>query len=171
MTTASSIRLVATPPQARHSSGLRPIDFDDCYHGFTSRKGLTAIEVARAALADPPAWAEGLMSARNAIVGVFGLKTPSSLADGGPRVGIFPLLSESPTELVLGLDDKHLDFRIWLSLQETPEGTNVWMSTLIRHNGWSGRAYLFAIMPFHVVLSRMMLGRGLRAVEGGTTVR
>lgn len=165
MSNAPSIRLVATPPQARQSSGLRPIDFDDCYHGFTPRKGLTAIEVARAALANPPAWAEGLMSARNAIVRVFGLKTPSSLADGGPRVGIFPLLSESPTELVLGLDDKHLDFRIWVSLQETSEGTNVWMSTLIRQNGWSGRAYLFVIMPFHVLLSRMMLGRGLRAVE------
>lgn len=156
----TTVRLVPTPPQAELSSGLAPIDFADCYHGRSPRKGLTARQVADAMFARPSPIASGLMAVRNRIVGVFGLKTTAQ-GTGQETVGIFPLVSQTPGEMVLGLDDKHLDFRIWLSVREDEGGTDIWMSTLIRFNGLSGRAYLFVVMPFHKVLSRQMLGRGI----------
>lgn len=164
MSSISTIRLVATPLQAELSSGLKPIDFADCYHGHTSRRGLAALQVAHAMFEQPPAWVNALMAVRNRIVRVFGLKTPESAAagPGGARVGIFPLLSQSPGEVVMGLDDKHLDFRIWLAVRDKSDGTEVWTSTLIRFNGASGRIYLFLIKPFHKLLVRHMLRRALR---------
>jgi hypothetical protein len=159
-----TIRLVATPLQAELSSGLKPVDFADCYQGHTSRRGLQALQVAHAMFEQPPGWIEALMALRNRIVRVFGLKTPETVAPGshGPQVGIFPLVSQSPGEVVLGLDDKHLDFRIWLAVRDKADGTEVWASTLIRFNGVWGRIYLFLIMPFHKLLVRHMLRRALR---------
>lgn len=164
MSSISAIRLVATPLQAELSSGLTPIDFADCYHGHTSRRGLAALQVAHAMFEQPPGWVNALMALRNRIVRWFGLKTPESVAPGvrGNQVGIFPLLSQSPAEVVLGLDDKHLDFRIWLAVRDKADGTEVWTSTLVRFNGASGRVYLFVIMPFHKLLVRHMLRRALR---------
>lgn len=164
MSTSTAIRLVATPLQAELASGLAPIDFADCYQGRTARRGLSAAQVAHAMFEQPPAWVNALMAVRNGIVRWFGLKTPGNVAPG-PRVGIFPLVSQSAGEVVLGLDDKHLDFRIWLAVRDKPDGTEAWMSTLVRYNGVSGRVYLFLIMPFHRLLSRYMLGRALRLLR------
>ena len=71
-----------------------------------------------------------------------------------------------PDEVVLGLDDKHLDFRIWVSVRENAQGSEIWMSTLVRYNGVSGRIYLFLIKPFHKVLSRLMLRRAAHFLGG-----
>jgi hypothetical protein len=163
---AHPIQLVATPLRAELSSGLAPIDFADCYHAQLQRRGLTALQVAHAMFADPPGWIRGLMAARDAVVGRLGLKTAQAAGAGGAKVGIFPLRSERPEEVVLGLDDRHLDFRIWVSVREAPHGSDVWMSTLVRYNGVSGRIYLFLIMPLHKLLSRHMLKRAARFLGG-----
>ena len=161
-----SVLLIPTPPQAAQSSGLPRIDFADCYHGHTNRAGITAMEVARAAFDNPPRWATALLAARDAIVGRLGLKTARNIADAarGPQVGIFPVISEMPNEVVLGLDDKHLDFRIWISVQGMDGGSDARVCTLVRLHGWPGRIYLTSIMPFHKLLSRVMLGRALKAL-------
>ena len=162
---SATVQLVATPLEAELSCGLAPIDFADCYQGRTTRQGITALQVAHAMFTQPPGWVNALMAARNAIVRRFGLKTPGHASASGPSVGIFPLISEEPGQVVLGLDDKHLDFRIWVSVRGSASGTDVWMSTLVRFNGVSGRFYLFLIMPFHRLLSRHMLGRAIRALN------
>ena len=161
-----SILLIPTPSQAEQSSGLPRIDFADCYHGHTARAGITAMEVARAAFENPPAWISGLMAVRDGIVGRLGLKTARNAPEAaqGAKAGIFPVISEMPNEVVLGLDDKHLDFRIWVSVQGMDGGTDVRMSTLVRLHGWPGRIYLASIMPFHKLLSRLMLARALKAL-------
>ena len=67
-----------------------------------------------------------LMTVRDFVVGMFGLKTGSSLMLDGEemktkRVGIFRIYSTSANEIVLGEDDKHLDFRISLLVRPQPE--------------------------------------------------
>jgi hypothetical protein len=163
---SDTVRLVATPLRAEQCSGLSRVDFADCYRGRTARRGLTAMEVARAMFEHPPAWVGALMVTRNAVVGCLGLKTPNSARASArrPQAGIFPVISDSPGELLLGLDDKHLDFRIWVSVQPVEGGTDIRTSTLVRLHGWPGRLYLFLIMPFHKLLSRHMLARALRAI-------
>lgn len=147
--------------------GLQRVDFADGYRCHIAMQGLTALECGRAIFENPPRFAVALMSVRNRIVALFGLKTPEKLhADRSGRrlVGIFPLISEAREEVVLGGDDKHLDFRLSISVCENQEGCEVTLSTLVRTNNLFGKIYLFAVMPFHRFLSRHMLARGLRHI-------
>jgi hypothetical protein len=67
--------------------------------------------------------------------------------------GGFPVVSRSTDEVVLGFDDRHLDFRIVAVV----DGGFVTLTTVVRwHNAW-GRAYLAAIMPFHRAIAARML--------------
>jgi hypothetical protein len=86
----------------------------------------------------------------------------------GDRVGIFPVLAEAPGELLLGLDDRHLDFRISVRIVEDggcPLGV---VSSLVQLNGTLGRAYFAVVKPFHQRIVPTMLRRAaLRLGRGG----
>jgi hypothetical protein len=63
------------------------------------------------------------------------------------------VISEADDEVVLGFDDKHLDFRIVVAVA----GGFATVTTIVRwHNAW-GRAYLTAIMPFHRAIAARMI--------------
>lgn len=119
-------------------------DFIDCYAVASS---LGPREAALRGLA-LPRWAASLLSLRNAIVRPFGLKTEAD--PGLPSVGLFPIRKDDPQEFILGLDDRHLDFRITVFR----EAGRLYLSTWVRpHNIW-GRAYLALVMPAHRIISR-----------------
>ena len=123
----------------------RPGDFLDCYSVPST---LTPREAATRGLA-LPGWADMLLRLRNALVRPFGLKT------GEPDRPIFPTCHETEDELLLGTDDRHLDFRIGLIRQDD----RIYMSTWVHpHNAW-GRAYLRVVMPFHILISRGAVAR------------
>lgn len=166
-TETSDILVVPTPTRAAQNCGLVRIDFSDAYQGHVTVPDLTAIQVARAIFENPPRFAIVLMTLRNKIVQPFGLKTSNQFNPARTNhqmVGIFPLVSESPEEVIIGGDDKHLDFRIHVSVHEDESGCELTLSTLVSVNNMFGKMYLFAIMPFHRMLSRHMLGRGLRHI-------
>lgn len=80
----------------------------------------------------------------------FGLKTGQTV-----DAAIFPVVRDAPEEMVLGTDDRHLNFRIAVHRQ----GGRLYMSTWVHpHNIW-GRVYLAAVMPFHIVISRAAIRR------------
>jgi hypothetical protein len=123
----------------------QPGDFLDCYSVASS---LSPREAAARGLA-LPGWAGGLLWLRNSLVRPLGLKTGT---EGAP---IFPVAHETADEIILGIDDRHLDFRIGLIRQDG----RLFMSTWVRpHNLW-GRAYLAAVMPFHILISRGAVAR------------
>src|SRR4051812_12088628 len=73
--------------------------------------------LARFIFSHQASWINRLIAIRDAFVGRFGLKTARQLTSLGAgdktgRVGIFKVYSTSRTEIVLGEDDKHLDFRV-----------------------------------------------------------
>lgn len=120
-------------------------DFLDCY---SASSPLSPREAAARGLA-LPRWAAALLRLRNALVRPFSLKT------GTPGEPVFPTCHETDSELVLGLDDRHLDFRIGL----LRSGGRIYMSTWVRpHNLW-GRAYLRLVLPFHILISRGAVAR------------
>jgi len=123
----------------------QPGDFLDCYSVSSS---LTPREAATRGLALPD-WADALLRLRNTLVRPFGLKTGTT---EGP---IFPTCLETEDELILGTDDKHLNFRIGVIRQDG----RLYMSTWVHpHNLW-GRAYLRLVMPFHILISRGAVAR------------
>jgi hypothetical protein len=148
MPQARRMAMVRTDTLPRTSSlwsRHQPGDFLDCYSVAST---LSPREAATRGLA-LPGWARALLALRNALVRPFGLKTG---AGDGP---IFPTCQESADELILGTDDRHLDFRIGL----IREGGRIYMSTWVRpHNPW-GRAYLRLVMPFHILISRGAVAR------------
>lgn len=100
-----------------------------------------------------PGWGSALLSLRNRLVAPFGLKTGS-----GDGAALFPVTYESPSEMTIGTNDKHLDFRVALLRQDG----RIHMATWVRPHNLAGRIYLSVVMPFHVLLSRSCLRRVAR---------
>jgi hypothetical protein len=136
-------------------------DWGDCFEVRSSRAGLSAEAAARRAFETMPRWAGRLMALRNLLVKPFGLKgDPEAASAGAPRVGMFPVIRSTPTQCVLGFDDRHLDFRIVVETQILPDRqTAVRMMTLVKRHNLPGRAYLAAIMPFHKLIVATTLSR------------
>lgn len=129
---------------------------------------LTAREAARLALEHPPGWVRRLMALRNALVAPFGLKgAAEQVTSSETEIGGFPVVSVSDDRVVLGFDDRHLDFRIVIDIrQDRPNGQTLSVMTLVHRNNFFGRLYLAAVMPFHKLIVRTMLsGIGRRVVE------
>jgi hypothetical protein len=120
---------------------------------------LTAREAARLALEHPPGWVRRLMVLRNALVRPFGLKGAAErVATSETEIGGFPVVSASDDRVVLGFDDRHLDFRIVIDVrQDRPSGQTLSVMTLVHRNNLLGRLYLAAVMPFHKLIVRTML--------------
>jgi len=158
----NKVLLIPTPTAAIRASGLTHIDFADGYSGQADRTYVNAEQAARAVFADPPHMVRCLMALRNGIVAPLGLKASIDFSDRGlGKIDVFPIISNTGTEVVVGGNDKHLDFRIWISIQPGLKGSEVTVSTLVKINNLVGRVYLFVIMPFHKLLSRSLLQRAV----------
>ena len=147
-------------PDASCGSLLPGHDFADAYQVGAAASGLTARRAAEAILTRPPAWVRRLVKARNRIVGPFRLKTVEIGLDQPlqPTIGGFPVVAQSAREVVLGFDDRHLDFRISVTVNASSgTGTLVTVATIVKTNNFLGRAYLATIMPFHRLIVRHLL--------------
>ncbi|MBB3213694.1 hypothetical protein FHW67_002995 [Herbaspirillum sp. Sphag1AN] len=154
--------LIPTPTAAIRASGLPHIDFADAYSGQADRTYADAEQAARAVFANPPPAVQRLMALRNAIVAPFGIKASVDFSDRGlGKIDVFPIISSTTTEIVVGGDDKHLNFRIWISIEAGPNGSTVTISTLVKINNLLGKIYLSIIMPFHKYVARLQLEAGL----------
>lgn len=135
-------------------ASLPGCDFADAFSVVVPRAGLDARPIAARAFDDPPAWAAALMTARNAVMGALGYKAPDAR-----RMG-FPILRSSEDEVVMGLDDRHLDFRALIRVSAvTATSSRITLITAVATHNRLGRFYLAAIMPFHRMIVRDMLRR------------
>ena len=125
-----------------------------------------------------PAWVDALMAARNQVVGRLGLKTgPMPAALQGPLhvgqyLGMFQVRHLGPDLALMGEDDRHLDFRIFVRVDraKVPAGgaAELVVSTWVRPHNWAGRAYLAVVWPFHWLISKVMVRR-LAGLLGAST--
>jgi hypothetical protein len=149
---------------------LPQADWADCYQLTVPVASLPAIEAARLMLGYAPFWITALMRLRNLIVGpLLGLHTGAhELPEGMERIGIFPVISRSERQVVAGFDDRHLDFRVVVDVEDAGDGKRVSATTLVRRKILIGRLYIAVITPFHnLVVAAMMahMGRRLSAVS------
>lgn len=124
-------------------------DFMDCYAVAST---LQPREAALRGLT-LPRWSSALLALRNALVRPFGLKTKAD--PGLPSVGLFPIRKDDAREFIVGLDDRHLDFRITVFR----EADRLYLSTWVRPHNLRGRGYLAAVMPAHRIISRSAAAR------------
>src|SRR5436190_4315101 len=149
---------VALPSQSAVATAFKSVNLADAFSIRLPSGASTNPDVlARFIFAEQPSWIRALMRVRDAIVAGFGLKTAKHLATlsgdaTSPRISIFRVFSTSETEVVLGENDKHLDFRV--SILCTPgspptTGGRLTLSTVVSCHNRLGRAYLSVIAPFH----------------------
>lgn len=124
----------------------------------------------RFVMAQQPLWIGWLTDLRDGIVACFGLKTARRLSTlsgeaDGERIAFFRVYSRGESEIVLGEDDRHLDFR--LSVLRSPDlsptqGGQLTVSTVVHCHNFLGRAYIRVIAPFHRLVVKASLRRAAK---------
>ena len=160
---------VALPEESRIASLYAGSDLADSFAiALPSTATRDVLALSRSALGHPAPWVSALLAIRDAIVRPFGVKTTGQLrATAVPRtedrIDIFRIHSVSEGEVIVGEDDRHLDFRASILLRQRPNLPDELIVTTVVHcHNLLGRAYLAIILPFHRVIARSMLDRAAR---------
>jgi Protein of unknown function (DUF2867) len=166
-------RSVSLPSESRAARCYATTDLADAYAIRLPAGASTDPEVlARFIFAQQPPLVAPLLRLRDTLVAAFGIKTSRQLASapaGGrrPRVGIFRVYETLADEIVLGEDDKHLDFRVSVLRRPATAAANspddLVLSTFVHCHNRLGRAYILLIAPFHRAIVRATLQRAARA--------
>jgi len=150
--------------------GHEKYDYIDSFGGvFDDTHNAIGIDDVTEAFVQPlPRWIAALMNLRNRIVSLVGLKTSqksygiiqSQQFIPGKKVGFFNVYNRTANEVILGEDDKHLNFRVSLFLDthgSDPLKKIVAVTTVVVFNNWMGRTYFFFVKPFHKRIVPAML--------------
>jgi hypothetical protein len=154
------MRPVSTVPVASALALLPGAPFADAFCIDVDEPGLDAIAAADRVFRTAPPWIGRLLAMRNAVMRLFGIKsTRNAYRLATDRIGVFPCVSRSAERVVLGFDDKHLDFRIAVDAAAATQGRRITATTIVKPHNLLGRIYLFVIMPFHKLIVRTLLGQ------------
>lgn len=164
-TNLPSASLLHTPDQRQ--------DYVDGYSSaieLTPGQTLTIEDIAKAFFTSGPEWVENLFALRNRIVGRFGLKTGDAsnnrqlllgnfTCDVGDKLGLFKVFAKNEQEVILGEDDKHLNFRVSLFIDEANNQRDkvLIISTVVTFHNWLGRLYFMPVKQFHRLIVPAML--------------
>tara|TARA_B100000674_G_C37619221_1_gene813493 strand:- start:164 stop:754 length:591 start_codon:yes stop_codon:yes gene_type:complete len=162
-------------------------DFSDSFESVfkDSQNTINITEIGKAFFTSGPKWVDNLFSLRNKIVSVFGLKTPGKVTNRakqlelfkcnpGEQLGLFKVFSKNENEVILGEDDKHLNFRISIFVNQSKEETkkkHLIISTTVEYNNWFGKLYFLPVRPFHKLIVPTMLKGIIRKLEKENIVR
>ena len=160
-----AVRVRAVPPPA---NGLLAAPVPDVADSFTVALppgASTDLEVWRRRLfASPPAIIGRLLRLRDLLVRPLGLRT----ASGDDPLEGFPVLGRGEDEVLMGLDDRHLDFRVSLRLLRSGGAAEfLQLTTTVVFHGGLGRLYFALVRPFHRRIVPAML-RSAVTKEPGT---
>ncbi|WP_143308719.1 DUF2867 domain-containing protein [Chitinophaga vietnamensis] len=140
---------------------LPAIHYKDAYTGPLPHP-TNLLAITQAFVFSAPRWVEHLLHFRDAIVKWFGLKTDKQgtarlTLTPGEQAGIFTVITKNDHELIMGTDDKHLDFRVSLYLRQHA----LVCSTIVYFNNRWGRFYFFFVKPFHRLIVPVMVKSAL----------
>lgn len=107
---------------------------------------------ADAVFRSPPAWVDGLLRLRNALVRFVGIDR------GNPQS--FDTLDRTEHELLLGTDERHLDFRASVLVHDEA----VTLSTVVRINNRRGQLYVAVVWLVHGPIVCAMLHRARHSI-------
>jgi hypothetical protein len=165
------VQEIEIPTTSLAMRSLSSIDFADAFKCPLSENQPQNIDsVTRAIFSTMPGWISELLEFRNTIVRPLGIKTSvdSVSIDNnqgelkpGVTVGIFKVIERKEDEILLGEDDKHLNYRISVQLEHEEEKCWIIVSTVVQFNNWLGRAYFVPVKPVHKIIVPAMMRYGL----------
>ena len=144
------------------SAHLPGWDYADAYEVTFTGTGPSSARAAAQCLFDLSAAGRATLRARDALSRVASLKPALTGA-----VDLFPMLYVTEDLAVLGLDDRHLDFRVLVDVAQL----YVRCTTVVRRHSALGYVYFAVVTPFHRLAVPQLLARaarqGWRAPERG----
>ena len=143
----------------------------------------TPLRAGKALFTTTPGWVVGLMRLRDRLVSVFGLKPADKISSkkreelfdnftGEPeeKIGLFRVYDKTETEICMGEDDKHLNFRISLLLATENDHTRrITLTTIVTFNNLLGKMYFTIVKPFHSAIVPTMLKKVVKELEAPTS--
>ena len=172
------------PAMSKLKFDEKSFHYIDSYMGqyLTNSHYYTITDISELFFNSGPKWADFLMSIRDKIVGLFGLKTASKISDEernhgalkfeeGEQLNIFKLYSKSESELIMGDDDKHLNFRVSLLLDSTDVDSKkkkILITTVVTYRNWLGKIYFIPVKPFHTLIVKETMKRMIQKIESDT---
>ncbi len=164
------IRPVPVPAESRLTALLTNAYFHDAYELVREFDSASVLELYLDGLKRAPGWINSLMSIRNRMVALVGLKDLGSLAQfepdkppsayrEGDRLGIFSILYLSDQELILGDSDRHLDVQVSVCKLTGKARASVVVSTVVNIKNRLGRVYMLVVTPLHKRIVPAILAR------------
>ena len=167
------------PSDSVLNTSCKKFDYIDSFMGvFNDNQNLiSTTAIGKAFFTSGPKWVEKLFSLRNKIVSIFGLKTSGNSdnkekqlelfkCNPGDQLGLFKVFFKNENEIILGEDDKHLNFRISMFVNDSKKGTKrLTISTTVEYNNWFGKLYFFPVRPFHKLIVPTMLKGIIKKIE------
>ncbi|MGW1910753.1 DUF2867 domain-containing protein [Streptomyces sp. NPDC002076] len=146
-------REVPLPADSALAAQLPRVDYQDAFAvRLPPGSSTNPEEWARRLFRDLPPWVRRLMRLRDALVRPFGLRR------GDHRASMpFPRLLATEREVIIGVDDRHLDFRGSVHT----DGATLTLATVVHFHNALGRLYFRPVRPFHRRIVRAALRRAL----------
>lgn len=172
---AKPVETIVPAPSALAKS-LSDAYFHDAWAIAPADGNASALAMFLNVTAGTPGWVNTLMTLRNRVVSLVGLKNlgtlsgldphkPASAYRIGDRVGIFTLFANTPDEVLLGDKDKHLD--VMLSVHKSVDARSgqvlATVSTVVHVHNWLGRLYMLPVTPMHRLIAPAVLRGAARA--------
>lgn len=169
------------PDQSLLKADSALYDYIDSFEGYFSDKDGTvdSTKIGTSFFESGPKWVGNLFTFRNKLAGLFGLKTSGKTTDRhrqlehftcepGDRLGLFKVFDKTNDEVILGEDDKHLNFRVSLFMDQPTGDTKqkkLIISTAVKFNNRWGRLYFLPVRPFHTLIVPAMLKGIIKNIE------
>ncbi|MFD2786742.1 DUF2867 domain-containing protein [Hymenobacter rubripertinctus] len=162
----SSLEEVRVPPQSALRATAQRAHYRDCYRMDVPTTDVTLDDAVRAFFHGAPAWVRQAMALRDRVMGRLGYHTqgpePAQSLEGvrfepGTTLGLFHIYERHERELIMGSDDRHLNFRVSILLDQEPTRTWLYITTTVELHNTMGRLYFGLIKRPHRLVVRSMM--------------
>ena len=164
----SRVDRLPLPPQSLAASAFEHADYADAFGVRLPRTAdLTVETIAWTFLNSVPGWVKALIWIRDRAAKLVRLKTAGDRGisaaarrpsfEPGTVAGPWHVYGRSETEILLGEDDRHLDFRLSILRQGPDDHPAAVASTVVRFHGWFGRLYFLPVGPLHRLIMPAVL--------------
>ena len=117
-----------------------------------------------------PKWADFLMTIRNTVVKLVGLKAGGYKKDTyisdfypiGSRAVYFTVIDRNENEIIMAENDKHLNFRVSVMTNRQGDNVTIYLTTIVKYNNFLGWLYFSPVKPFHRLIIRSLFKRLLK---------
>ncbi len=133
-------------------------DYIDSFNFSLKKSDVNSSQLLTAFFKSSPNWVNKLFVLRNKLAGLIGLKAEmTDMTKLNPpyaknqKLGLFCIYEITEDEVVLGENDKHLNFKVSLMV-ERGDVDELIISTVVTTNNLVGRVYFFVVKRFHRII-------------------